>query len=231
MKDIEYFHIAQRIHNPEGLIPPPHFVKQLVVREYAWKYDLKIFVETGTYLGDMVEAMRPYFDQIYSIELSKIFYRRAKKRFGISTRIRLFKRAKKTRLNRRKKPQLILGDSGKELGNLIPYITQPCLFWLDGHNSGGNTAKGVKNTPVCDELNHILTIRHGRYVVLIDDARDFGTAPDYPTLDEIATLVQRAEMPHHITVKDNIIRIVPTSMETEAGKGTENPAGSKTTPK
>ena len=41
----------------------------------------------------------------------------------------------------------------------------------------GNTAKGVKNTPVCDELNHILTIRHGTYVVLIDDARELWHCP------------------------------------------------------
>ena len=126
----------------------------------------------------------------------------------------IFKRAKK-RLKEEKKLQLILGNSGKELGNLIPQITQPCLFWLDGHFSGGMTAKGATKTPVCEELNHILAIRHVPYVVLIDDAREFGNTSDYPTLDEIATLVQRAEMPHRMTVKDDIIRIAPTSVSAE----------------
>ena len=50
-------------------IPPPHIVKQRVLREYAKKYGLRILVETGTSTGDMVEAMKTDFDRIYSIEL------------------------------------------------------------------------------------------------------------------------------------------------------------------
>ena len=49
-------------------VPPPHVVKQRVLREYAERYELKVFVETGTYRGDMVQAMKPLFDKIYSIE-------------------------------------------------------------------------------------------------------------------------------------------------------------------
>ncbi len=37
-------------------VPPPHVVKQRVLRGYAERYHLNIFVETGTYRGDMVEA-------------------------------------------------------------------------------------------------------------------------------------------------------------------------------
>ena len=55
-------------------VPPPHIVKQRTLREYSKRYDLRILVETGTYFGDMVEAMRADFDRIYSIELSKDLY-------------------------------------------------------------------------------------------------------------------------------------------------------------
>jgi hypothetical protein len=39
-------------------VPPPHFVKQSVVRKYAKKFRIEVLVETGTYHGAMVEAMR-----------------------------------------------------------------------------------------------------------------------------------------------------------------------------
>jgi hypothetical protein len=48
-------------------VPPPHFVKQSVVRKYAKKFGIKVFVETGTYHGAMVEAMRNQFRVIPQI--------------------------------------------------------------------------------------------------------------------------------------------------------------------
>jgi len=35
-------------------IPPPDTVKQVIVKEYAKQHRARIFIETGTYLGDMV---------------------------------------------------------------------------------------------------------------------------------------------------------------------------------
>jgi hypothetical protein len=51
--------------------PPPHVIKQRAIKSYARRFGLSVFVETGTYLGDMVEAVRPHFKKIYSIELSE----------------------------------------------------------------------------------------------------------------------------------------------------------------
>ena len=61
---------------------PPHIIKQGVIRSFAEKYGLRILVETGTYYGDMVEAMKHCFDRIYSIELSGELFERATKRFN-----------------------------------------------------------------------------------------------------------------------------------------------------
>lgn len=101
-------------------ISPPHAIKQRVLREYAKKFGLKILVETGTYYGDMVVAMKADFDRIYSIELGQELYDGAIKRFkGV------------------KNIEIIHGDSGSELIKIIEKIHQPALFWLDGHYSGG----------------------------------------------------------------------------------------------
>ena len=49
--------------------PFPHQVKQSTIKERQRKYQLNTLVETGTYLGDMIESQRKNFKQIYSIEL------------------------------------------------------------------------------------------------------------------------------------------------------------------
>ena len=118
--------------------PPPHIVKQMAIEEYQKKFDLKLLVETGTYLGDMVEAQRNHFEKIYSVELSKKLFQRATKRFKVYSHI-----------------NILNGDSGVVLNKLIQEIDKPALFWLDGHYSEGITAKGAKECPVLEELEAI----------------------------------------------------------------------------
>ncbi len=172
--------------------PPPHIIKQKVLKKYAEQYDLKIFVETGTYLGDMVEAMKNCFDTIYSIELSQEFFQKAKVRFKSDKHIKI-----------------IQGDSGIELENIMTNINQPALFWLDGHYSAGVTAKGQSDTPIYKELEHILGAQDGAHVILIDDARCFGTDPEYPTVTELKEFIYSKREDYKITVCDDSFRIEP----------------------
>jgi hypothetical protein len=169
---------------------PPHIIKQRTLREYSERYGLKVLVETGTYYGDMVEAMKCIFDHIYSIELGDDLYRRAKERF-----------------KRQKHVEIIHGDSGKELGNVMSKIHQPALFWLDGHYSAGNTAKGDKETPIYEELQYILNARDRGHVIVIDDARCFGTDPAYPSMEALNEVIRSKRMDVDILVKDDSIRI------------------------
>jgi hypothetical protein len=171
--------------------PPPHIVKQMAIEEYQKKFNIKILVETGTYLGDMVEAQRDSFEKIYSVELSKKLFQRAVKRFKLYSHI-----------------SILNGDSGIVLNKLIPEIDTPALFWLDGHYSEGITAKGIKECPVSEELDAILksVLPH---IVLIDDARLFNGTNDYPTFDQIRQLYEKSSRHYSLTVKDDIIRLIP----------------------
>lgn len=171
--------------------PPPHIVKQKILKNIRDKFGLKILVETGTYYGDMVEAMKKYFDEIYSIELSKELYEKAKKRF-----------------NRDKKVNLIYGDSGIELENLIAQLKKPALFWLDGHYSAGVTAKGHKDTPIYEELTHIFNSSQQDNIVLIDDARCFGTDPAYPSIEELKKFIDSKCPDAKIEIENDVIRII-----------------------
>jgi len=171
--------------------PPPHIVKQMVIEEYRKKFQTSILIETGTYLGDMVEAQRDHFEKIYSIELSEKLFSRAKKRFKAYPHI-----------------YILHGDSGIVLNKLVNEIDKPALFWLDGHYSGGITAKAEKECPVPDELNAILksSLHH---VILIDDARLFNGTHDYPTVEEISNIIIKNEKNYFLEIKDDILRLLP----------------------
>ncbi|UXY15607.1 hypothetical protein N8I74_00910 [Chitiniphilus purpureus] len=172
-------------------VPPPHIVKQQTIRQFAERYGLDILVETGTYRGDMIAAMRPWFKKIYSIELSPELHLQAQLRFSDDPAI-----------------SLIQGDSADELGKLLDHLGGPALFWLDGHYSGGVTARGSADTPILGELTHLLNQTEHRHVVLIDDARCFGDDPAYPTQAELFTFIRSHRPDAVIDVVDDIIRLV-----------------------
>jgi hypothetical protein len=49
-------------------VPAPPAVKQHLVDEISRSFPVTTFIETGTYLGEMVFAMRGCFERIVSIE-------------------------------------------------------------------------------------------------------------------------------------------------------------------
>jgi len=171
-------------------VPPPDLVKQKTVREYARKFSLDTLIETGTYLGDMVDATRDTFGRIFSIELDDALYERARKKFSKFHYI-----------------SIVQGDSGEVLPVILADIEQPCLLWLDGHYSGGDTAKGRLETPILQELHYILAHDVERHVILIDDARLFTGRNNYPTIEEIQELVFTRHPDWIFEVKYDIIRI------------------------
>ncbi len=171
-------------------IPPPKLLKQKTVVEYANKFLISTFVETGTYLGEMIEATRDTFKKIYSVELDEALYQQAKKKFAEFPYI-----------------EIIKGDSGEALEKILANITEPCLFWLDTHYSGGITAKGEIETPIIYELHHILTHKIQQHVILIDDARMFVGRNGWPKLEELRNLVLGKYPDWVFEVKYDIIRI------------------------
>ena len=174
------------------LLPPPHLVKQKIVMQYGRNHRVGILIETGTFLGDMIHACRNQFNQIVSIELDHQLYQDVCRRFAGDRYIKIHH-----------------GDSGKLLPMVIEGISEPCLFWLDGHYSAGITAKSDLNTPIMDELRAICNHPIDGHVVLIDDARLFTGKDDYPTLDEVRDLLSSKKPDYKFEVALDIIRITP----------------------
>lgn len=171
-------------------IPPPHYYKQSVIKKLAEDNQIKIFIETGTYKGDMIEAMIPYFEQLFSIEIFKPLFDKAVKLFKSQPKI--------TILN---------GDSGALIKDLLSKIQTPCLFWLDGHFSGDGTGKTDKHTPIIAELDAIFKHTLKNHIILIDDARLFNGKDDYPTIQELTDFMLQNSSYRHLSVDNDLILI------------------------
>jgi len=178
---------------------PSYHEKRSLLDSYRQKYSLKILIETGTFFGETVDFFRTRVDKVYSIELSTELAEKAQKRFADFPNVKI-----------------IQGNSGTVLADIIKEITQPALFWLDGHYSSEfyvgdefiRTAKGEKETPIENELD-ILMQSELKHVILIDDARLFVGKNDYPTIKQIEKIAKKSKLNYQVSVESDIIILNP----------------------
>ena len=182
------FIISKKWESAGKPVPAPHVIKQFVIKEYCSKYNIPILVETGTFLGDMVYAQKNNFEKVISIELDQKLFESAVKLFSKCSNV-----------------QILHGDSGEVLKKVVPSLKKRSIFWLDGHYSGGVTAKGEKDCPVYKELTAILKSDLS-HIILIDDARCFVGKGDYPTIKQLERFIKSKNKEYFIEVKDDIIR-------------------------
>lgn len=163
--------------------------KHQLIRTIGQKYALEIFIESGTYLGDMINAVKNDFVQIYSIELDSRLFQRAKKRFRQFSHI-----------------SILEGNSSQILPKLLTKINSPCLFWLDAHYSEGITAKGSEITPILNEVQAILSWYHEGTVILIDDAKFLDNLVG---LDSLQKLINQSKYQLNLRIENDIVEITP----------------------
>lgn len=181
----------------------PHKYKGHTVKKYARKYKCDIFLETGTYHGDMDLCVYDYFKYLASVEIQKFLYEENKDKFKGYQKLHLYN-----------------GDSMKLMPVMLEDIKKRCkggkpriLFWLDGHYSKGETGRGEKDTPIMEELQAIKNCGIGNCVILIDDARCFthaGEFIDYPTISYLKKYVEKLFPNCRFCVRNDIIRVVFT---------------------
>lgn len=172
----------------DNLLFCPQDQKQAFVKSsYLKRPDIRTFIETGTYKGDTVQYVKDDFEKIFTIELSEKYANDAIERFKDTSKVIIIK-----------------GDSALELPKLSKEINEPCVFWLDGHYSYGDTAKSEKKTPILEEIKSVLETNLN-HLILIDDARLFIGRHNYPSLIRFASFVKKVNKSYKISVSKDII--------------------------
>jgi hypothetical protein len=184
--------LLRRWNNHGRPVPPPHAFKRALVLAAGEQTGAGLFVETGTFYGDMVDAVSEQFRRIVSIELDPRLHQIARRRFRDRDHI-----------------QLLLGSSEDLLPGVLQRITEPAVFWLDAHYSGSRTAVGSSETPIVSELNSVLNHRIKKHVILVDDARCFDGTHDYPRLNDIQDLLVEHSGEYSWQVASDVIQIRP----------------------
>jgi hypothetical protein len=168
-----------------------------LIRSIAAENAIKVFFETGTYLGNTVFGVKSAFDEVYSVELSGELAALARERFAKDLNV-----------------QIICGDSSRALANFLSRLDRPAVFWLDAHYSAGITAMGALQTPIREELSGILAHPVRQHHILIDDVKDFNGQNDYPTVDEILDTVREfGAGSYRAWVEGSVFRIEPRGSE------------------
>ena len=166
----------------------PHLLKQKVVREYGDRFKLRTLVETGTYYGEMVAAMKNYFDRIYSIEFVPELASRATRKFARDEHVRIF-----------------CGDSRVVMPEVLALLKAPALFWLDAGYYGW---VGIRSNEqrLSAELEMILS-HPFPHVILLDDARGLTGRDGIPSVADVKAYVESTFPQRSVEVKYDIMRI------------------------
>jgi hypothetical protein len=171
----------------------PHLLKQRTVLEYAQCYGLRILIETGTYYGEMVAAMKSHFDVIDSVEQDSELAARATRKFARAPHI-----------------HILQGDSKLVLPELLSTLKQPALFWLDAGYYGWSGLQGDQQR-LGVELGAILRHPVQGHVILMDDARGLNGKNGAPTVAELTKRIESQFPGRKVEVSCDILRVTPGS--------------------
>ncbi|MEB3343439.1 FkbM family methyltransferase [Okeania sp.] len=126
------------------------------------KYNLQVFVETGTHYGDTALWAAKHFNKVITVEFSQKIYDEVLKRHSQVKNI-----------------EFLFGHSKEQIQSIVPKLKEPALFWLDAHWSGNVTYGKGDECPLLEELE-IINNSEFDHFIMIDDARLFTSPPPLP---------------------------------------------------
>lgn len=156
--------------------------------ELKAEYNLRYFVETGSLVGNTAAWAGQHFQTVQSIEVDKLYFLQSRDRCAGMKNVVFYN-----------------GDSAVYLSAILESLPGPALIWLDAHWSPD--LRGDRPETVCPVLEEVKQITEdGRdHVVLIDDARLFGS-DGWPTIRQIASVFGKHWF---YRVREDVIEFVP----------------------
>lgn len=167
---------------------PPQSIKLAVIRNNIPEPRPRVFIETGTYYGDTVAAVRDMYASVISIEVDEALYLKACQRFAWDKNVRIAH-----------------GDCAREMPRILEELQEPAVFWLDGHFSGGETGKGEIEDPILISLNQIATHPIKGHILFVDDARTFDGREGRPDISDVFNCIKKIDSRYIIRIQNDIV--------------------------
>jgi len=162
------------------------------------EFNLKYFIETGTFLGNTAYWASQYFEKVFTIENSEKLWQQASSTYSGLLNVKF-----------------VIGDSRDKLHEIVKGLKSPAIFWLDAHWSGGITFGEGSECPLLDELKVIVNESRDHFI-LVDDARLFLAPPPKPHIPEqwpdIVSVINvlNSNQSRFIIILNDVIVAVPT---------------------
>jgi hypothetical protein len=156
-------------------VPPPA-AKRRHLLELFTTTGHRLFVESGTYLGDTSAFFAPHADRVVSVEIDPDLAAKARARFAATPNV-----------------EIVLGDAQTAIPEILREHGAPAFVWLDGHYSGEGTGRGDSDEPAVDiirRLGEIETVSGS--TIVVDDLRTFGRVPGVPNLPDLVIAARSA---------------------------------------
>jgi hypothetical protein len=150
------------------------YMKYAVLRGMRQRTGARYLIETGTFLGVTAARCARIFDRVLTIELDPELAERAR-----------------AYLRRCPNVEVLEGDGARLLPQVIERDdVRDVVVFLDGHYSGGGTARGDVPEPAIMELQ-VLASRADRICgIVVDDFRLFGAKPGFPSKAELVAAAE-----------------------------------------
>jgi hypothetical protein len=132
-------------------------------------------VESGTFNGETIFAMKPYFTILYTVEIVEYYFNKVMEAASVEDI---------------KKITIIWADTELYFPRFLPTLDEPAIFFLDSHYSGAMTGFGSKTVPLLEEISHIAMYFKHPGIIIIDDYRLFKTEHwEYITKREVLSRI------------------------------------------
>jgi hypothetical protein len=151
------------------------YMKYVTLRSLGKRTGARLLVEAGTFRGVTSARCARAFEQVVTIELDPELAREAEKF-----------------LIRYPNVKVLQGDAVTLLPSVFSgYNFRDAVVFLDGHFSGGGTARGNVVEPAILELEILAKHSHQICGIVIDDFRLFGSEPGFPKKSELVIAIER----------------------------------------
>tara|TARA_Y100000401_G_scaffold79227_1_gene64759 strand:- start:606 stop:1175 length:570 start_codon:yes stop_codon:yes gene_type:complete len=160
--------------------------------------EFKIFVETGTAYGQTLVEVQPYFEKIFTVEISKKLWEFLNPQISHVDNI-----------------EHVNGDSLVEIPKFLKKLTDKdkVFFWLDAHWSQGLSDKNHLDVPLIEECVIIdQEYKSDTAIVVIDDVRMFETNINedwsYVTIDAVKSSFKNFDILISEEVEDRLVLLI-----------------------